>query len=269
MKRILIVGGANGIGLSLATELAKRPEVEKIHIVDRASVAAENLNSKFVCYRFDLESDDYSFLNQFKDIDSLMITAGFGRLRLFKDIDESYITSSFKVNAVAPIRIIKHFYDKILSNDDFYCGVMVSIAGFMSSPFFSIYAATKAALKIFIESVNVELEKSCTTNRILNVSPGSIKGTSFNQGKTDLLLTRQLAQEIIGHLEAKDDLFIPQYEEVFKDVLARYAADFRDEGRHSYEYKIQMNRTPILVIEKYKNVALAEAVILTERRVSA
>ena len=152
------------------------------------------------------------------------------------------IATYFNVNTIAAIRVIKHFYDRLLSQDDFYCGVMVSIAGFMSSPFFSVYGATKAALKIFIESVNVELEKAGTTNRILNVSPGSIKGTSFNQGQTDLSLTAPLAEEIILHLEDKDDLFIPQYEEVFKNVLARYQTDFRAEGRHSYEYKLNSGR---------------------------
>jgi NAD(P)-dependent dehydrogenase (short-subunit alcohol dehydrogenase family) len=112
----------------------------------------------------------------------------------------------------------------------------------MSSPFFSVYGASKAALKIFIESVNVELEKAGSSNRILNVSPGSIKGTSFNQGKTDLSQTASLANDIISHLLAKDDLFIPQYEEIFKNVLARYNADFREEGRHSYEYKLNSGR---------------------------
>ena len=112
----------------------------------------------------------------------------------------------------------------------------------MSSPFFSVYGASKAALKIFIESVNVELEKAGYSNRILNVSPGSIKGTSFNNGKTDLSVTESLAQEIIGHLDAKDDLFIPQYEEIFKAVLQRYNDDFRQEGRHSYEYKLKSGR---------------------------
>lgn len=242
MKRVLIVGGANGIGLSIATELAKKTSVERISIVDRVPVSEENCNPKFECHIFDLESEDYSIFDNFKDIDTLMITAGFGKLRLFKDIEENYITSSFKVNAEAPIRIIHHFYDKISSKEDFHCGVMVSIAGFMSSPFFSVYAATKAALKIFIESVNVELEKNGTSNRILNVSPGSIKGTSFNHGKTDLKQTQLLAQEIISHLEAKDDLFIPQYDEIFKNVLARYAADFREEGRHSYDYKVNSGR---------------------------
>ena len=111
-----------------------------------------------------------------------------------------------------------------------------------SSPFFSVYGASKAALKIFIESINVELEKGGTRNRILNVSPGSIKGTSFNQGKTDLSQTSVLAKEIVRHLEMKDDLFIPQYEEIFKHVLARYQKDFREEGRHSYEYKLMSGR---------------------------
>lgn len=242
MKRVLVVGGANGIGLAIAIELANRPNTEKVYIVDKAPLQDEYKRDKIEGFQFDLTEMDYSFFDRFQDIDALMITAGFGRLALFKDVEESHIINSFNVNTVAVIRVIKHFYDKLLSKDDFYCGVMVSIAGFMSSPFFSVYGATKAALKIFIESVNVELEKAGTTNRILNVSPGSIKGTSFNQGKTDLTQTASLANDIVQHLEAKDDLFIPQYEEVFKHVLQRYHDDFRKEGLHSYDYKVQSGR---------------------------
>lgn len=242
MKKALIVGGANGIGLSIATELAKRKDCEKIYIVDKSELSKDYNNEKFECYQFDLTSNDYSFFDRFNDIDTLMITAGFGRLALFKDLDEQHIINSMNVNSTAVMRVIHHFYDKLQGTDDFYCGVMVSIAGFMSSPFFSVYGASKAALKIFIESVNVELEKGGSANRILNISPGSIKGTGFYKGKTDLSLTSQLSTEIIEHLERKDDLFIPQYEEIFKNVLARYQADFREEGRHSYEYKLNSGR---------------------------
>ena len=242
MKRALIVGGANGIGLAIAKELSASDACEKVYIVDKAILAEEYQDDKIESFVFDLTSADYSFFNRFTDIDSLFISAGFGKLSLFKDLDEQYIINSFNVNTIACIRIIKHFYNRLLQQDDFYCGVMVSIAGFMSSPFFSVYGASKAALKIFIESVNVELEKSGTTNRILNVSPGSIKGTSFNQGKTDLQQTKQLASEIISHLKDKDDLFIPQYEEIFKEVLNRYHKDFRAEGSHSYDYKIASGR---------------------------
>lgn len=242
MKRVLIVGGANGIGLSIAKVLAAKSETEQVYIVDKAPLAEDYQEEKIKSFQFDLTREDYSFFDKFADIDGLMITAGFGRLQLFSDIPEEMIASYFNVNTIAVIRVIKHFYDKLISKDDFYCGVMVSIAGFMSSPFFSLYGATKAALKIFIESVNVELEKAGTPNRILNVSPGSIKGTSFNQGKTDLSVTAPLAIDIINNLENKNDLFIPQYEEIYRNVLQRYHDDFRAEGLHSYEYKVNSGR---------------------------
>lgn len=242
MRKALVVGGANGIGLSIAVQLASREDFDTVYIVDRSLPAEDVMHSKFECHQFDLLSEDYSVFDKFADIDTLMITAGFGRLALFKDLSEDHIISCMSVNSIAVMRVIHKFYGKLASASDFYCGVMVSIAGFMSSPFFSVYGASKAALKIFIESVNVELEKSGVSNRILNVSPGSIKGTSFNQGKTDLSQTEVLANEIISHMEAKDDLFIPQYDEIFKNVLERYHADFREEGRHSYDYKLNSGR---------------------------
>lgn len=242
MKKALVVGGANGIGLSISTELAKRIDIEIIYIVDKASIAEEHMNPKFEVYQFDLTEADYSLFDKFQDIDTLIITAGFGRLALFENIEESMIPLYFNVNTISVIKLIKRFYNKIQSNEDFYCGVMVSIAGFMSSPFFSVYGATKAALKIFIESVNVELLKSGFTNRILNVSPGSLKGTSFYNGKTDLAITSSLSREIIAHLENKDDLFIPKYDEIYKEVLIRYYNDFRKEGAHSYDYKLESKR---------------------------
>lgn len=242
IKRILVVGGANGIGLSIATELAKREEVEKVYIVDKAPLSEEFVQAKFESYQFDLTDEDYSFFDRFTDINAMMITAGFGKLALFKDVPESYIMNSFNVNTIPVLRLVHRFYEKLDSKKDFYCGVMVSIAGFMSSPFFAVYGATKAALKIFIESVNVELKKGGSQNCILNISPGSLKGTSFTAGKTDLSVTAPMANAIIEHLESKDDLFIPQYDDIFKNVLKRYHDDFRNEGLHSYDYKVASGR---------------------------
>ena len=242
MKRVLVVGGANGIGLSIAKILSERNEVERVYIVDKAPLAEEFWDEKIEFFSFDLCNTDYSIFDRFTDIDGLMITAGFGKLALFENVEEKMISQYFNINTIGVIRVLKHFYHRLLSKDDFYCGVMVSIAGFMSSPFFSLYGASKAALKIFIESVNVELCKAGTTNRILNVSPGSIRGTSFNHEKTDLTQITPLAIEILDHLEQKDDLFIPDYDSVYKTVLANYYKDFRAEGLHSYEYKIESGR---------------------------
>ena len=238
-KKALVVGGSNGIGLSIALCLANDYEVTVIDKVAPEPKWADKLQYE----AFDLTNSDYSLFDRYADASVVMITAGFGRLALFQDIEEEMIDKYFAVNTIPALRIIKHFYPRLLSRDDFYCGVMVSIAGFMSSPFFSVYSATKAALKVFIESVNVELEKAGSTNRILNVSPGSIKGTHFNGGnQNDTETTMPLAQDIIRHLLAKDDLFIPQYDEVFHKVLERYHEDFRAEGRHSYDYKVESGR---------------------------
>lgn len=239
MKKALIIGGANGIGLAIALQLS---DYDHVYIIDKVEPSIAVLPTHISFEVFDLKSQDYSIFNRYQDISLLMITAGFGRLAYFHDISEQHIIDSFQVNTVAVIRIIKHFYNHLQGQNNFLCGIMGSIAGFMSSPLFATYGATKAALKVFIESVNVELEMGGSSNRILNVSPGSIKGTNFNGGENDLSLTTELAQQIITHLEAKDDLFIPQYEEVYQEVLRRYHEDFRAEGRHSYEYKLQSGR---------------------------
>ncbi len=80
-----------------------------------------------------------------------MITAGFGRLALFKDVSEQYIIDSFNVNTIPVLRLVKRFYSSLEGKKDFYCGGMDSITGWMSSPFFAVYGATKAALKVSLK----------------------------------------------------------------------------------------------------------------------
>ena len=113
MRTALVVGGANGIGLAIATELANDKECKKVYIVDRCMPQPEFCNAKFECHLFDLCQPDYSIFRQFKDVDTLMITAGFGKLALFKDVDEQHIIDSMNVNATAVMRIIHCFYERI------------------------------------------------------------------------------------------------------------------------------------------------------------
>ncbi len=239
MKKALVIGGSNGIGLAIAHALA---HYDKVVIIDKTQ-SDSPLPDNAEVEVFDLCSADYSLFDKHLDADLVMVTAGIGRLALFEDIPEEMLSTYFQVNTLPAMRIAKRFYGKLQAKEPFRFGVMVSISGYMSSPFYSIYAATKAALRVFIESVNVELEEGGSANRILNVSPGSIKGTKFDGGHTnDLQATAGLAREIVAHLEAGDDLFIPRYEEVFHEVLERYHADFRAEGRHSYAYKLASGR---------------------------
>ena len=70
IKRILVVGGANGIGLAIAQEMANRQEVEKVYVVDKAALVPDYCHTKIESFQFDLTSDDYSYFDRFTDIDN-------------------------------------------------------------------------------------------------------------------------------------------------------------------------------------------------------
>lgn len=238
-KNAMIVGGGNGIGLALANRLSAE-NYEKIIIADKSE--PDMANEKFEFMKTDLRFGDFGLFDRFKYVDTLIITAGFGRTTLFENIHEKEIENSFRVNAEAVIQIIRKYYDKLNSKENFDCMIMGSIAGLVSSPMFAVYAATKAALCRFAESVNIELEKNGAVNRILNVSPGSIKGTKFNGGSNNIDLLDKLSDEIISRMRRKETLYIPEYETIYKDVLKRYGTDAHKFGAESYQYKADSGR---------------------------
>lgn len=241
MKEALVIGGSNGIGLAITLELHKQGYL--VHVVDKSQNdqlgQLENLHFQQV----NLLTTDFSFLEDLKSIDTLVITAGFGRIAPFEEILEQEIQNNFQVNSISVMKVLHFYFPRMKQKEPFRCAVMGSIAGLISSPLFATYGATKAAVCNGIESLNIELEMAGTENRILNVSPGSIKGTKFNGGANDLSQTEALAQTIIQQMELKQTLYIPQYEEVFKGVLERYHDDPRKFGLDSYQYKLSSGRT--------------------------
>ena len=242
--KAIVIGGSNGIGLAIACQLIEKNY--HVIILDRVEPEPGILPEDSYTYIYtdllDLNEDVIGGLSQENDISFLMITAGLGRVAEFSDIHIAEIDKILTVNATSTIKILKLFYNRIKSRDRFYCGVMGSIAGWLSSPLFSVYAASKAAVCRFIESINIELEVAGTENRILNVSPSSIKGTRFNGGENQPELLQDLARTIIQHIMNADELYIPQYEETFKGVLERYHNDPHEYGLHSYEYKMSSDR---------------------------
>ena len=245
-KSALVVGGSNGIGLAITSLLLEKGYY--VYIIDMVEPDTAFLkeNDDFTFIRTNLaEFNEECFKEIIKDesIEILMITAGFGKVAKFENLEYFEIENQFKVNTLAVIHIIKMFYEKINRKDKFYTGIMVSICGIISSPLFSSYSASKAALTKFIEAINIELEKSGTTNRILDVSPGSLKGTKFNTGNNnDLNQIKDIAQNIIEKMKNSETNYIPDYDNIYKGVIERYISNPHKFGLESYEYKIKNNR---------------------------
>lgn len=243
-KKAIIVGGSNGIGLAIAKELSSKGFL--LTICDRiepdAGLLPRELHEFHFCDLTDFDEGLFEKLADDTDVELLFITAGFGRVADFYAHHLAEIDKMMAVDATSTLKILRIFYDRILSKDSFYTGVMGSIAGWLSSPAASVYAAAKAATVRLIESVNIELEIAGTPNRILDVSPASFKGSRFYGGPNQLDLLRPLTQEILDHLFARNTRFIPQYDEVFRDVLERYHQDPHEYGLHSYQYKKESGR---------------------------
>lgn len=249
MKKAAVIGGNSGIGLAITIQLLKNG-YDHVYIAGKDQpnyneIPAEAqmlLQTKSSFDRINLVNQEYGFLESYDDIDTLIITVGFGRVNWFENLAEAEIANLIKCDFASQVQIIKHFYDKLCDNKDFYCAVMGSIAGHVASPLFSVYGAAKAGLCSFIENINIELAHKGCTNRILDVSPGSLKGTNFNGTGNDLSLTIGVAQDILEHMYARDIVYIPQYEEVYKDVIQRYHADTQKFGLESCAYKLNSGR---------------------------
>ena len=249
MKKAAVIGGNSGIGLAITIQLLKNG-YDHVYIAGKDQpnyneIPAEAqmlLQTKSSFDRINLVNQEYGFLESYDDIDTLIITVGFGRVNWFENLAEAEIANLIKCDFASQVQIIKHFYDKLCDNKDFYCAVMGSIAGHVASPLFSVYGAAKAGLCSFIENINIELAHKDCTNRILDVSPGSLKGTNFNGTGNDLSLTIGVAQDILEHMYARDIVYIPQYEEVYKDVIQRYHADTQKFGLESCAYKLNSGR---------------------------
>ena len=244
MKKAVVVGGSNGIGLSIVNDLQEKNY--HVYILDVCEPNKQLIiNDKYTyiyCNLFDFDEDTFKPFIDDKEVSFLMITAGIGRVADFEYLHIAEIEKTLKINTVATIKVLRLFYDRITSQERFYCGIMGSIAGLVSSPMFSVYSASKAAICRFVESINIELAANSSLNRILNVSPGSIKGTRFNGGENDLSQTKQLAKQIVAKILNSEELFIPDYEEVYKGVLDRYHQDPHAFGFSSYQYKKQSGR---------------------------
>ena len=244
MKKAVVVGGSSGIGLAISKRLAEQGYY--VEIFSRTSPEEGILDpGSFRHHYCDLAYFDESIFLPFVEDDELellMVTAGIGRVADFQAHHIAEIEKIMTVDAVSTIKLLRIFYDRILSTESFYTGVMGSISGWLSSPAAAVYSAAKAAVVRFVESVNIELEAAGTDNRILDISPAAFKGSKFYGGENDLSALEPLAEDILQHIFARDTRYIPQYEDIFRGVLERYHRDPHEYGLYSYRYKKDSGR---------------------------
>ncbi len=238
IRSAVVIGGTSGLGHSIAAVLAR----QGAHVDVYGRSIPETVQNNISYHRFNLLCDDIESLGVHTDADALIYAAGLGRIAAFDNLTDAEIVTSFRTNAESFARVLRLYQPKLKGTAPFCCAVISSIAGLVSSPMFAAYGATKAAVASLCESVNAELAAQGSDNRILNVAPGSIKGTCFYGGPDEPEKTMGLAEEIVSRMLSRETLFIPDYEKTYRGVIERYRDDPEKFGVDSWNYKAASGR---------------------------
>ncbi len=170
-----------------------------------------------------------------KDINILVNGAGIGYYESLSDLDDEITEYIFQVNFFAPIRLTKAF----LSQGGSHLNIIniLSISARLPVPFSGIYAASKAALYMEMESARGELPPSV---KILNVLPGRIESEfSKNAPGTKYFSHggKRASAEDLAHVIYK--AFLRGKREVIWPVKYRYILYFQRMFPKIYEEKMK------------------------------
>ena len=134
MKKALVVGGSNGMGLAVTSTLIGRGY--QVIVLDRNEGDLDKLNEGSYTYTYcdllDFNEELFNDLSLDKDIEVLFISAGVGRIADFKAHHIAEIDKMFTIDTTSALKILRIFYDRIMARDTFYTGVMGSISGWIS-----------------------------------------------------------------------------------------------------------------------------------------
>ena len=217
-KKVLITGGAKGIGRQIALEFARQGADIIICDSDKSffnkNEFKENIkeieNMGVSCYGFYLDVTKYedvvreriSILDLVGKIDVLVNNAGvvFGGKFLEVPIEKHRLT--YDVNIHGIINMLHVFLQDLMDQPTAHIVNISSASGFVPLPGGSTYASSKAAVSSLSESLNTELKKEGNGHvGITIVCPGYVKTGMFDGVKEPILVPiltpEKLAKKIV------------------------------------------------------------------------
>jgi short-subunit dehydrogenase len=177
-KVVVITGASSGIGRALAKEFASKGA--KLSLGARRIELLEELNSELpeteiLIQKTDvsIEGDCFRLINEtikkFGQIDILINNAGISMRAIFEEVDLSVIRQLMEVNFFGTVYCSKFALPHLIESKGSLVGV-ISIAGFVGLPGRTGYAASKFAIRGFLETVRIENLKNGL--HVLVAAPG-------------------------------------------------------------------------------------------------
>ena len=194
-KVVLITGGSSGIGKSIGEFLHQKGFV--VYGTSRNPEAV--VNSVFPLVALDVRDVESiqaavaKIIATIGRLDVVINNAGVGITGPLEEIPTAEIKNNFETNFFGPIEVMKAVLPQMREQKSGLIINVTSIAGYMGLPYRSVYSASKGALELITEALNMEV-KSFGIN-ITNVAPGDF-ATNIASGRFHAPLIKGSAYEI-------------------------------------------------------------------------
>lgn len=166
---MLITGGSAGIGKSIIQELVQRG-VHDFAVMGRRQEALDALKADFPNATFltikgnvanpeDLDRAVAEVSEKWNGLDILINNAGVVSAGLLTDLSDEDIISQISINVTGLILLTKKALPLLMKSKEGAIMNMSSGYGYIAMPFYSVYAATKAAVGQFSDAMRRELHQ--------------------------------------------------------------------------------------------------------------
>lgn len=262
---IIITGASSGIGFALASELAQRGAV--LALGARNGQKLEEMVRDFsrrgvtsIAVPTDVSREDecrnlvQKTVEAFGRVDVLINNAGISMRALFEDLDLKVLHQLMDVNFWGTVYCTKYALPHLLQSRGSVVGI-ISIAGYIGLPGRTGYAASKFAIRGFLDTLRCENRKKglhvlvaapgFTSSNIRNLSltaDGTPQGTTpRDEGK--MMTAEEAARRIVRAIEKrKRSLILTFLEGKFTVFLNKFCPSLVD--RLAYEHMAKEPDSP-------------------------
>jgi len=206
----LVTGASSGIGREFARQVAARGlnVVLVARRAERLAALADELAMRHAIdtrvAAVDLCRDDFLDLVRAAtvglEVGLLVNSAGFSRTGPFLDMDRDEIQRMLNLNVRAPVLLTREYGPAMRARQRGGVVMVASVTGFVGTPLWALYSATKAFDLHFGEALAAELRRDGVD--VLALAPGTTR-TEFLDGAGINDFMGMEAADVVGHALAR------------------------------------------------------------------